>query len=275
MPGVMWGGTTDAYATATGLTGLDTSIGAFSLGLWFKARGEALVGDIWFHGIVGTNRECVIVGDPSVPLGALRLFTADASAGSSAVSGAGFVLGRQWAHYAVVWNGARVCFFRNAVLHSTAALTRVPTINGTRTTKIGYAGLAGVPSSPMFDVQVFPNVILTPGEVRALMDPRKNTAGCTGRYFRYWRPLNSGLLVDESGNNNNLTLSSTSLGHSQSEEPPWREAVGAAPFSRARLRYPMWLKGAPAAGASIAAPFGRSRLTPPWSRPGRRFGFYE
>jgi len=32
---------------------------------------------------------------------------------------------------------------------------------------------------------------------------------------------------------------------------------------------------APAAGATIAAPFGRSRLTPPWSRPGRRFGFYE
>jgi len=32
---------------------------------------------------------------------------------------------------------------------------------------------------------------------------------------------------------------------------------------------------APMAGATIAAPFGRSRLTPPWSRPGRRFGFYE
>jgi hypothetical protein len=124
--------------------------------------------------------------------------------------------------------------FINGVRSSGTTIGRVPTTGGTRHTEIG-TGFSDVPLQPqtkLFDVRIFPNMVLNPADIRATMDPRKIVAGCMARYFVNWRPGASALLLDEaagvthSGSPHNLTLASDARAVALCEEPPWREVIG-------------------------------------------------
>ena len=236
---------------ATGLTGLDTTSLDFSLTVWVKLRSAC---DVYRHGNSSNpfrDGHYIYV----LNVGGAARFMACQSAGSTqANSSVRFVSISQWCHLGFVSSADGVLFYRDGRLFSTAAPLTAPTVAGTRTTEVPGTSGGGLLGAA-FDWRVFPGVALSPGEILATMDPRRAVGRCAGRWFaRTWANGASVSIPDESGNGNNLTAHSQLLRASQVEEPPWREAVGAAPFSRARLRYPMWLKGAPAAGG-LSIPF--------------------
>lgn len=241
MPGIR--GLAATIANATGLTGLDATSSAYSLGLWvFKQFAPTL----WFSPFrhvnsSGTpNRDGVML---EVSPDSVNFYSANATTiGTASADGILAPVNRlsgRWFHLGVSWDGARVVFYYNGVAVSSVALTTPTTVNGTRWTAIGHTGFLG----KMFDLRVFPNLALGAGEMRALMDPRRAIGGCAGRWFRNWRAGASSICYDESGSglNTNLTMSSSGANGQECEEPPWREAVGIR-------RLPIRLKGLAAAG---------------------------
>jgi len=210
------------YATGSGLTGLDATVTAYSWTFWRLAIGDISAATMFIHnnGSVRKGLMLEILG-----YNGIGVLSCDDSTYSSGVSAAGYLRGDSiWHHYGISWDGARVRFTRDGSVMSSAALTRVPTVGAPRVTFIRPAPGRG----RIFDFRVFPNISLSLADIRAAADPRKDVAGCKGRYFRNWKaPGPNGTVYDETGSGNNLTASPLLANCDTCEEPPWREAVGA------------------------------------------------
>lgn len=212
-------------ATATGLTTLDLSSQAVSLAFWHKR----VLG-------TGANYGCVFAQQStSYREGYWVQFNADrtmqfnvghVTVGQAAISGP-MVLYDRWAHYAVTWDGARALFYRNGACLSSVAQVFTPTFGGTRNTKLGNGG-DGIVRGSLFDLQVYPNITLPPGQIRATMDPRTTVGGMKGRWARWeWRDVPGGTMRDESGNGNTLTQANIAGRCLTVPEPNWQRAAGA------------------------------------------------
>lgn len=217
-------------ATATGLTGLDQAVAAFSWGAWVY-RSHVVTGgrpSLWCHADnQGSPRNGITIrggpnGDPS--------FSAQTGS-ANAVFSQGGMMPLGWSHLAFRYDGAQVWHYVNGHFRVSSPLTAVPTVSGTRVTQIGFnqSGSSSLFLWRLWDIRVFPALALTDAEMRELADPRSIVRGCKQRlcFERNWRAAGSGAvtLFDESGNGNNLTTSGTTLHADTDDEPNWRRIL--------------------------------------------------
>lgn len=122
----------------------------------------------------------------------------------------------RWKHYAITFDDASnaVRCYVNGMMVGQTTNTRDMTSTASCTTRLGGAGVSGMSAYSLFDLQVFPDVVVPPSDIPLLMKPDVLLNGCRGRYcglaFR-------GTPIDESGNGNNLSGTPSS-----DAEPPWR-----------------------------------------------------
>jgi hypothetical protein len=122
----------------------------------------------------------------------------------------------RWKHYAMTFDDASnaVRCYVNGMMVGASTNSRDMTATASCTTRLGGAGVIGMSAYSLFDLQVFPDVVVPPSDIPLLMKPDVLLGGCRGRYcglaFR-------GTPIDESGNGNDLS----GTPHPDAE-PPWR-----------------------------------------------------
>lgn len=215
----------------TGLTGLNATTG-FTVSWWCRWNYSQIVylaqGNIFAQYNAGANSNGYSVGfNADGNLTAVVYGTAGWDA--ALISGNCLVRSGRWTHYAVTFENATdtVLAYVNGNLFGRATNTRNLTSSATSmTTQIGSATNT-LPEwrSPLFDIQVFPNVIMTPDDMRHLMNPLDTLPGLKGRYFGVQSQQNGtgvGGVRDESASGNDLT--STLLVPTDTE-PPFRFTI--------------------------------------------------
>jgi hypothetical protein len=215
-------------ASGTDLTGLNATTG-FTVAFWLRClaqEGAAPSGDIWRHtSTANASRDGYAIWLNGGAIGG-RI------AGSAASTDFGTFPNhrprhRVWAHFIVRFDNAanQVCFFHNGMLAQTTANTRDMTSNVSCTTQMLGSNYQGDLLAEIFDVQVFPDVVVPNGDVRRLLRPDFIYPGCKGRYYGLgFRSLAaSGVVVDESGSGNHLT--GPAVVQAQAPEPPWRATI--------------------------------------------------
>lgn len=239
-------------ASATGLTALDQTAAAFTWSAWIRQYYNNGSTYLWAHSDGGN------AGGPTPPRNGISVFINarrsislnvwDASAASVATPDGFMPIGR-WVHIAFLYDGAMCYVILNGRVVMSGAMTKAPTISGTRTTALGVAaGAAGAGMlCDLWDIRVFPALALPIGSATRLWDPTFNPPGCKQRLFyqRPFRALGTGAvtILDESGNGNSLTSSATLLECAAIDPPNWRRilapsrriaktATGTADFSR-------------------------------------------
>lgn len=227
MPAVSVRGLTNV-ATRANLTGLNATTGV-TVAWWQRHRGfgatsTSISGDIFVHASTANPfRDGYFVGWSA---GLLQVLIGG-SAGSNTQSMRPFVQAyNRWNHFAITFNDAndQLCFYMNGVLMSMTTNTRDMTANAACTTIITPNASVGSFRGDLFDLQVFPDLVIPARDILLLMDPRQQLAGLKGRYFglRYNAPAASGTIIDESGSGNDLTASATAGAVTKTDEPPWR-----------------------------------------------------
>lgn len=131
----------------------------------------------------------------------------------------------RWRHYAITFDDATdvILTYLNGVLINRVLNTRDMTATAGCSTTLGGAGINGLTAYSLFDLQVFPDVVLTPDQIPLLMNPQISVPNCKGRYggLQFTNPGSGGLVIDESGSGNHLTASGGSTVLNDAE-PPFR-----------------------------------------------------
>jgi len=216
---------------STGLTAVDFTTRAFSAGCWMKISAGADNNQLglWSTYSAGNiSREGIAWRQDPRVLGRNRLrFFSHTDVSTSSVFVTDVTLGYGWHHYAVVWDNNRIKFWRDRKLvgYTDASTLLTPTAGtafGARTAGINDSGGATNGGIYLWDVQIYPGIVLSDGEARNLADPRKTNKKCVARYLREWTAGPSLTLYDESGNANNLTASATANGVMPVPAPSWK-----------------------------------------------------
>lgn len=218
----------------TGLTGLNATTG-FTVSWWHRWNHSInplypAQGNVFAHFNQGTARNGYGVGfqtDGQVSVviyGSAGLTTTNTTGNALATSG-------RWAHCAVTFNDAdnAVLVYVNGELLTRGTNTRDLTSTTTGlTTSIGNS-ISTLPEyrGELFDIQVFPDVVIDPSDIHHLMNPFESVPGCKGRYFGAQSTqytLNAaGGVRDESESGNDLTITGTAL--PTAAEPPFRFTI--------------------------------------------------
>jgi hypothetical protein len=150
----------------------------------------------------------------------VRHFTGTGSTNYIASSG-GLLLSPTWQHYAVIYSGGVLLTFINGEFRNRTVAANAPTANAACTTTL-TPGLTGTYNGNLFDFQMLPNVAVPVSDVKNLMNPRYKHPNVKARWFGLEFPgyLANQTLRDESGNNSNLTTSSSGRLFPD-EEPPF------------------------------------------------------
>lgn len=220
-------GTLVAMATASGLTGLDQAVAPFTGGLWVRQYAPLVTDYLWSHtDSAGAPRNGVAMFAQS--RGRAGLTHYDASSGG-VTSPDGFFRQGQWVHFGARCDGTTGFLYRNGVLVYSAAMTKVPAVTGTRTTRVG--GNPGTVGSEVevWDIRIFPGVSLSHAEMGLLPIPTSVLPHCKQRLFyqHNFRSQGAGAVTvfDESGNGNHLTTSSTTAECDAHPRPNWRRIL--------------------------------------------------
>jgi hypothetical protein len=236
VPSVLLTGNDRPFSNTSNVTGLNATTGV-SIAWWQFGRPSvdgtqsSVSGLIISHSNTANDvRDGYVVGWNLNRL----TFWSLGSAGST--NSNGFTYNSQsgkWQHYAVVFDDSAnsVWFYQNGVLMTQVANTRDMTSIATTTTRLGsFTGsisnndeLRGA----LFDLQIFPNVVVPPQDIPLLMHPFDSYPGCKGRYFGVscgTMAVGVNTIRDESGSGNNLNNSAaTTLG--VGSEPPFRFTI--------------------------------------------------
>jgi hypothetical protein len=134
-----------------------------------------------------------------------------------------------WHHYAMTFDSAtnEMRGYVDGMLRTITTATRDVSANASCTTSLNPNETGSGYGFLFFDMQILPDVVVPPGDIRLLMDPRVQYPGVKGRYFGLnfrTTAAGTGALLDESGNGNNLTVSPSTI--HQGPEPPWRQVLG-------------------------------------------------
>jgi hypothetical protein len=220
-------------SNAQNLTGLNATTG-FTVSWWHRWYYIGLTtyqaqGTIFSHYVASTSRNGYAVGFQTDGQVSVVIY---GSAGFTITNTTGNALARsgRWAHCAVTFNDAsnEVLVYVNGELLTrgtntrdlTSATTGLTTGIGGSITQLGeYRG-------ELFDIQVFPDVVIGPGDIHHLMNPLESVPGCKGRYFGVQSQqytVGSNNVRDESENGNNLNVSGSSL--PTAAEPPFRFTI--------------------------------------------------
>lgn len=209
-------------ATASNLFGLNATTGV-TLSWWYKyLGGQSFSGDIfrqsgsntardgYFVSIVGNDLQVTIAGSAGTTLSSLNFLLARISP-------------TRWNHIAVTFDDAsnQVVGYVNGKQWNRTTNTRDMTANGTASTTQLMPGLT--PICWLFDLQVLPDVVVGAGDIPLLMNPTYSYPGVKGRYcgLDFVTTTAGGMVYDESGNGNNLTVSA-GVTLQQGDEPPFR-----------------------------------------------------
>ena len=214
-----------------GLTGLNATTG-FTVAFWARQNYSQLVylaqGNVFAQYNASTQRNGYAVG---FQVDGTLTTVIHGSAGFTTSSIAGNSLSRsgQWAHYVVTFDDASdtVLGYVNGKLLGRVTNTRDLTSTATSlTTQIGgsITSLTEWRGS-LFDIQVFPDVVITQDDIRHLMNPFESLPGLRGRYFgaqsvQYGTGV--GGVRDESGSGNDLTATGAVPTEA---EPPFRFTI--------------------------------------------------
>jgi hypothetical protein len=216
---------TTPAASGTNLTGLNATTG-LTIAFWHRKRqGGTGAMDVFRQQNSATGaRDGYYIGFSATEL-QLRIY---GSAGAT-TSFINQQISRQqvgqWKHFAVTFDDASnvVLWYVNGMLVSRGTNTRDMTAVAGCTTTLGGASVNGLSNYALFDLQVFPDLVVPPSDISLLLNPRIAYPGCRGRYagLRFSDPGAGGLVVDESGSGNDLTAggSGTTL---MDAEPPFR-----------------------------------------------------
>lgn len=223
-------------AEATGLTSLDQTAAAFSIGVWVQVPAKTgLSGYIWMHSDnAGAARNGI--GLYITNKGRVDFFAFSAS--SNSVTSPDYFLPLDvWVHLGVRYDGAFVTYFLNGAPAFRAAFTSAPTISGTRKTYVGYnaTGFATL-GAEVGDIRVFPALALPESSMTELMDPMSHVPGCKQRLF--WRDefrargTGAVTILDESGTGNHMTSASTLANCAPCAPPDWQRILTPKRFRR-------------------------------------------
>lgn len=217
-----------ASATKVGLTSLDNAGTDFSWGAWIRTDPDAMAGgqsSIWTHANdAASPRHGVAI----FVLGNGELRIRPQTSSNNLVSSPNGLVTRRWNHFGIRKNATAVTFFLNGRAVAQVANTLSMTVSGTRTTYVGgptYSGVQALHGADVWDIRVFPLLALSDAEMGMLADPTSIVRGCKQRliYQHNWRVQGGGAvtLLDESGNGNSLTTSSTTEHAAVVTEPDW------------------------------------------------------
>jgi hypothetical protein len=212
----------------TGLTGLNATTG-FTVSWWHRWTYDNFSqaqGAIFTHRAGNRNGYSVgfnASGEVSV------VIYGSAGLTQTAVTGNSLSRSGRWAHCAVTFDDANneILAYVNGHLMNRATNTRDLTSTTTSLTTsiaLATAELTNYNGS-LFDIQVFPDVVIESEDIRHLMNPLESVPGCKGRYFGVESRQNTsgaGDIRDASGSGNNLTTSSPV---ETIDEPPFRPTI--------------------------------------------------
>jgi len=222
--------------TANNLTALNATTG-FTVAWWYRAMvygtGGALYnGDVFHqHGSTNTLRQGYGVyynANGNLIVGIYGSAGADATT----FTGPSYIRKGVWHHTAVTFDDAAnsIQYYVNGVEMGRAANTRdmvsttscVTRLAGSSQSVANFFGY-------LFDVQVFPNIVIRANEIPHLMKPNESLPGLKARYIglRFSGAKQTTLpLEDESGNGNNLNVTNnTIVDYQKVVEPPWRQTL--------------------------------------------------
>lgn len=221
-------------ATGTNLTGLNATTG-FTLSWWYRPYAQAGIsiptaGIFQQTSTASTTRDGYSVG-----------ISANGNMFISIAGGAGnnntnITPSRfpwrsgQWGHYAVTFDDATnvILVYANGQNVGRGTNTRDMSANAACTTTLFPTTFVTNPFYGfIFDLQVLPDTVIPPSDIRELMDPTLHIPETKGRYFglEYAEVGLSGTIVDESGNGNGLTMPATGALYRTAQEPPFRFTI--------------------------------------------------
>ena len=207
MPSV-WRTTAQTGGTATNLTQINITNSSYTVAFWARSLNTG-GGDLMRHASTANNaRDGYAFSFNSSELVA-RHYNATAASNYPVLSGSPLQVGI-WRHYAIVYSGGVALGFINGELVNRAAAANAPTANASCTTTL-TPNITGTYNGNLFDFQILPNVAVPIPDVKTLMNPRYKHPDVKARWFGLEFPgyLANETLLDESGNNSNLTVPST------------------------------------------------------------------
>ena len=214
----------DSNATGTNVTGLNYVAGGYTFAFWAKGPNANGGGDIIRQSsTANTARDGYIITFGSAELQARHL-TATTATTYNAVSNNRHHQ-RIWQHFAITYDGSVVRGYVNGVLVGRTAAANVPTANAACTTTLAPSpAINSVFAGNLFDLQIILGASVPEQNIRKLMDPTVVNPNLKGRYFGlgFVGVGAGGILVDESGNGNNLTVPVAPGRLDIGEEPPIR-----------------------------------------------------
>jgi hypothetical protein len=204
--------------SATNLTQLNVTT-AYTIAFWAKQPN----GDLFAHGSTANlARDGYAVWFDSVSIN-VRHCRATASTNFAALS-TGWHQNRVWQHYALVWQNSVLQCFVDGTLRNRIAAAAAITANASCTTRLNPA-IQGNQPQTIFDLQIIPNAAVPEAGIKKLMDPKQSFPATRARWFglEFGGAVSGGTVLDESGNNSNLTSVNSCF---VDAEPPYLPTLG-------------------------------------------------
>lgn len=221
MPSVRW--RSGLTATGTNLTALNSTT-TFTVCAWAKVPGN----QAGFFRQQSTANQLRDGYEAGFGPGGLQIYI-KTNSGSPVSAGVGtpdIANNPRWKHCTLTFdngtNEVRGYIDGKMVGRSTNATDM--TANASCTSGIG-SSQSGTTVGLLFDIQVFPGVLVPAQDVPLLMDPEHQYPGQLARYcgLDFRTTASGGTVYDESGNGNHLTAGGGTL--EQDEEPPFRFTI--------------------------------------------------
>lgn len=210
--------------STTNVTGLN-STNNLSVAIWCRLTGTGGACDIMRHAsTANVARDGFRIGFSNTEF-RLDILGATGSNNYGAVQGGRHRDGR-WHHFAAVFNTTANTingYLDGRLWQTTTGVTQNISANASCTTVWNPNILGNGAGFQYFDLQILPDVVVPPEDVPLLMKPQLLYPGVKGRYFGLQfrtSAVGTGACRDESGNGNNLTISTAAF--QQGEEPPFR-----------------------------------------------------
>ena len=235
MPSVYIGGNNNV-ATGTNLTGLNATTGVTIA--WWQwgqpptggASPVSVGGTIFNQGsTANASRDGYCIGWNATSQLVSRIHDSTGTTATTAVTVPHIISGR-WNHYIFSFDDAtdQVVYYVNGKLWALQTNTRDMTANASCTCNVSATSVGGTTIyGYVFDLQIFPDIVVPQSDAQLLMDPEHFYPGCRGRYFgidsrHFTTVVASGSVFDESGNGNTLTIQNALR---SGPEPPFRFTI--------------------------------------------------
>lgn len=211
--------------TGTNLTALNATTGV-TVALWVRSGpGAGRAGDILRQSsTANTNRDGYRVGFNANGGFGIRVLGSAASADSynSVAAISGHKQDRRWRHFCVSFDNStnEVRIYRDGIMVAISNNATDMTSNASCTTMLYDTGIQGTLTGDLFDVQVLPDYVISPADVRLLMNPTRQHEAVRARWCgrQFIHTDVAGVVRDESGNGNHITVNANAA--ISTDEPP-------------------------------------------------------